>query len=69
MTNYKIELIRIFGSKYQGCRRSADELIDYWLKPGEVATPEELAQVEALPKGIRAEIDELKVEIKALKER
>ena len=34
--------------------------MEYRLKPGETATPEELAQVEALPKPVRVELDELK---------
>ncbi|GAI31599.1 unnamed protein product, partial [marine sediment metagenome] len=43
MINLDDELKRIFGDKYQGCTQTADELTEYRLWPGEVATVEELA--------------------------
>lgn len=67
MINFDGELTRIFGRKYQGCTQTNDELVEYRLKPGKVATPSELAQVAALPKGMRAEIDELKAKYDNLK--
>lgn len=58
--SFELELRKIFGDKYVGCTQRNDELVEYRLKPGEVATPEELAKVAALPKGLRAEIDKIK---------
>lgn len=63
MISFDEELGKIFGDKYVGCTQRDDELEEYRLKPGEVATPEELAKIAALPKGIRAEIDELKAKL------
>ena len=59
MINYDEELRNIFGSKYQGCTQEGDKLIEYRLQPGKAATAGELAQVDALPKGMRAEIDNI----------
>lgn len=57
------ELRKIFGDKYEGCTQRGDELVEYRLKPGEMATPEELAKVNALPKGAKVEIDAIKAKI------
>lgn len=69
MTNFDNDLRQIFGDKYEGCTQRDDELVEYRLNPGEVATPEELAQVEALPKGIRAEVEILKTKVKDLEKK
>lgn len=63
MIDFDYELRRIFGDKYQGCTQRSDELVEYRLKNGEEATFGELAQVEALPKGMRIELDEIKAKI------
>lgn len=63
MINFDNELQKIFGDKYGGCTQAGDELVKYRLKPSSVATPEELAQVDALPKGVRRELDEIKAKI------
>lgn len=63
MISFDKELRKIFGDKYVGCTQRDEELMEYRLKSGEVATPEELAQVAALPKGLRAELAEIKAKI------
>ena len=60
MIDYNEELRNIFGDKYQGCTQRGDELVEYRLKPGRTATAAELASVDALPKGMRSEIETLK---------
>ncbi len=60
MISFDEELEKIFGDKYKGCTQAGDELVEYRLKPGETATPGELAQVDALPKGLRLELDEVR---------
>lgn len=67
--DYEVELQKIFGDKYEGCTQNGDGLVEYRLKPERMATPEELSKVVALPKGMRAEIDPLKTDIRAIKER
>lgn len=63
MVSFEKELRRIFGEKYEGCTQAGDELVEYRLKSGKVATSEELTQVAALPKGIRLELEEIKAKI------
>ncbi len=63
MISFDDELGKIFGDKYEGCTQTGDELTEYRLKSGEVATAEELAQVDALPKGMRTELNEMKAKI------
>lgn len=69
MKNFDDELKRIFGDKYQGCTQRGDELVEYRLKPGEVASPGELAKVAALPQGIRADVEDLKSKVKDLEKK
>ena len=68
MIRFDEGLKKIFGEKYEGCTQRGDDLVEYRLKPGKVATAGELAQVDTLPKGIRAEILKLQDEVKKLKE-
>jgi len=69
MIYYDEELRKIFGKKYQGCTQAGDELVEYRLKPGQVATPEESAKVGELPKSARQEIDDLKARVDKLEGR
>lgn len=69
MIDFEIELSKIFGAKYQGCTQAGDELVEYRLKPGAVATPEELAQVNALSKGLRTEINILKARVEKMEKK
>lgn len=63
MIDFDKELQPIFGNKYEGCTQKDDELIEYRLNKGEVATAQELAQVDALPKGLKVELVEIKAKI------
>ncbi len=69
MISFDDELRKIFGDKYEGCTQTGDELTEYRLKSGEVATAGELAQVDALPKGAKAELDELKARVEKLEKK
>lgn len=63
MISFKEELETIFGDRLLSYVQEGDELIEYRLKPFHIATKDELALVDALPRGVRAEIDELKAKI------
>lgn len=58
MIKFDEEFRKIFGDKYEGCTQAGDELLEYRLKPGEVATAEELNQVAALPQGFKVEMED-----------
>jgi len=49
------ELKKIFGEKFEGCTQEGDELIEYRLRPGQVATSAELAQMAELIPDWKAE--------------
>ena len=70
MISFNDELRAIFGNKYVGCTQAGEDLVEYKLESGKTATPDELAQIEALPKGVNARLAKIEaklVEIDALK--
>lgn len=66
MINFEEELKRIFGDRLEGHTQRDDELVEYRLKPGETASAAELAEVAKLPKGKRADLEELRADLDAL---
>ena len=61
--NFDSELRKIFGDKFEGCTQEGDELVEYRLKPGRIASSGELSAAGTLSKSTRAEIDELKARL------